>query len=143
MRQTAPRFATVMESQALDAARALMPSWVVWASLLWPPLWTFAASSTLAYVCARIALFRVTNIASNSWAERARATYPARRAVSLAPWMTFGFAITFLINRENPLLHIPLAALVVPCLLATVLGTAVVGHGSALGPPHGLSLRAG
>ena len=128
---------TVTESQALDAARALIPSWVVWTSLLWPPLWTFAASSALAYVCARVALFRVTNIASNSWTERARATYPARRAISLAPWMTFGFAITFLPDRENPLLPLPLAAVVVPCLLAAVLGTAVISYALAarLGNP--------
>jgi Zn-dependent protease with chaperone function len=127
----------VTESQALDAARALMPSWVVWASLLWPPLWTFAASLTLAYICARVALFRVTNVASNSWTERARATFPARRAISLAPWMTFGFAITFLTDRENPLLPLPLAAVVVPCLLATVLGNAVVSYAFAarLGNP--------
>jgi uncharacterized membrane protein len=84
-----------------------------------------------------VALFRVTNIASNSWTERARATYPARRVISLAPWMTFGFAITFLIDRENPLLTMPLAAVVVPCLLATVLGTAVVSYALAarLGNP--------
>jgi Zn-dependent protease with chaperone function len=133
----APVGTTVMESQALDACRALIPSWVVWASLLWPPLAIFAASSILAYVCARVALFRVTNISSNSWAERARATYPARRAISLAPGLTFGFAIPFLIDRENPLIPIPLTAVVVPCLLAAVLGTAVVSYALAarLGNP--------
>ena len=124
-------------SPEFEAARALIPWWVVWASLLWPPLATFAESATLTYICARIALFGVTNIGSSLWTERARATYPARRAAAMAPWMTFGFAIMFLTDRENPLLPIPLALVDVPCLLATVLGSAVVSYALAerLGNP--------
>jgi Zn-dependent protease with chaperone function len=126
-----------MASQALDAARALIPSWVVWVNLLWPPIATFALGSTVAYICARVALFRVTGITSALWTDRARATYPARRAVSLTYWFSTAFIVTLLAEVQNPLLRLPYAAVVALCIPAIVLGLAVANYAIAarLGDP--------
>ena len=126
-----------MAPQALDAARALIPSWVVWVSVLWPPVTTFALGSAVAYICARVALFRVAGITSDLWTDRARATYPARRAISLTYWFVTAFTATFLAEGQNPLLRMPYAAVVVLCLPAAVLGLAVANYAiaSRLGDP--------
>ena len=120
-----------MDPQALDAARALIPSWVVWVAMLWPPVATFALASAVAYICARVALFRVTGITSELWTERARAAYPVRRAISLTYWFSVGFIVAALADGQNPLLRIPYAEVVALCLPAVVLGLAVINYAIA------------
>ena len=126
-----------MSSEPLDAARALIPLWVFWISVLWPPVATFVLASSLGYFCARIALVRATGITSSLWTERARATYPARRAISLSLGLSVGFMVPFLGDRQNPLLELSFAARIPLCLLAATLGSAVANYAIAprLGDP--------
>lgn len=117
-----------MTPSSIDAARALMPSWVIWLGIAWVPGLTFVLSSAVTYLCARAMLFWTSGIFSSSWTQRARAAFPLRYAKSRAPALCLGFVIVFLIDHQNPLAEIPLAGVVGLSFPAMILASVVVDH---------------
>src|SRR5262245_42502479 len=65
---------------AIEAARAVLPLWVVWAPLLLIGL-AFLLSLVASWAGARIALRRFLREQPPSWVERARLAYPARDVI--------------------------------------------------------------
>jgi Zn-dependent protease with chaperone function len=120
----------------LDAARALLPWWVVWSPLLAAPL----AAALVAPVAAATWLWarrRLAGIpAGVHWTERARAVWPVRRTalllamllpVSAAPLVVVGGAIA-------PIPWGVRLALVVGAALTVSLGAAFAIEGGAVRP---------
>jgi Zn-dependent protease with chaperone function len=115
-----------LSQESIDAARALIPSWVGCVGLLWLPAITFVLCAAVSYGGTRVALLGADGISSASWTERARASYPARITKSSLLWSCFSFTTVFLNDHHNPLLHISLSGVVALCFPSAVLAGVVV-----------------
>lgn len=123
----------------IDTARALLPSWITWVSVLWIPALTFTLCASLSYLSARLAMLRESGINSTAWTERARAAYPVRLATTLTVWFCFGFLLVFVCYHENPLVQVSIACVAALCFVSAVLASTVVHH--TIAPRIGDPLR--
>lgn len=115
-----------MSQESIDAARALIPSWVGYVSVLWLPAITFVLCAAVSYGGTRVALLGADGISSASWTERARASYPARITKSSLLWSSLTFMTVFLKDHHNPLLDTSLSGIVALCFPSAVLAGVVV-----------------
>lgn len=77
-----------MSSDVLDAARAHLPAWIVWFPAI-TAAWAAAAAAAVVALLALVAARPAARLAPGAhWTERARVTWPARRAA----WAGVGLA---------------------------------------------------
>ena len=79
----------VTRQQAVEAARALLPAWVGWVNVGLPLLLVFLLALTSIAGGAAVALALRERTPGDHWADRVRAAFPVRRAVSLAAATVF------------------------------------------------------
>jgi Zn-dependent protease with chaperone function len=110
----------------MQAARAVLPFWVVWGPALFLPPAAFLLSLTGAWAAAALALRRFRRAGAQPWFERARLAHPARIAARanarILPALLGGLAFAL----DGPLCPVPRGVVALLTGLAAWAGAALV-----------------